>query len=158
MTALSRAEQAVALAREQVWLRPCDQTIDALITAVRAWDAEVVRALPLADFPDDVREVVASRVEAPPPPEVEVRYAYGPALRLADFTVTTDAETGRVDVVGRPTTSTAWPPPGDAVPLTYLDIPGRGALADVTARIEHSGQGDDTLVRIRVNINAEEQQ
>lgn len=49
MTALARAEQAVAAAREQVWLRPCDQTIDALITAVRALDAEVVRGESLRD-------------------------------------------------------------------------------------------------------------
>lgn len=49
MTALTRAEQAVAAAREQVWLRPCDQTIDALITAVRAHAAEVVRAEALRD-------------------------------------------------------------------------------------------------------------
>lgn len=160
MTALARAEQAVAAAREQVWLRPCDQTIDALITAVRAHAAEQQReAIRKTDDPvfyEGEAGWLPDLIEQPPLPEVEVRYAYGPALRLADFTVTTDAETGRVDVVGRPTTSTAWPPPGDAVPLTYLGIPGRGALADVTARIEHSGQGDDTLVRIRVNIGPKE--
>lgn len=166
MTAVSRAEAAVGAARQQVWLHPCDQTIDSLITAVRAHAAEQQReAIRKTDdpvfyegeagwLPDLIDPKAAVLV-----PEVEVRYAYGPVMRLADFTVTTDADhPGRLDVVGRLTSGTAWPQPGDAVPLAHLGIPGRGALADVAARIELSSRDDDTLVRIRVTINPEETQ
>lgn len=125
---------------------PADTSDDDLIEAVRGLL---------------VREARSGRPAEPEPsievaPEVEVRYAGGPTIRITGYSVTTDAETGLIVVEGFITSRTGQPPSGDTVRLAYLGIPGRGALADITATVKVFSRLEVLNIRIRTTIRAGE--
>lgn len=177
MTALSDAAQAVEYAAAGVrrelekpteWVtgevgasaEDATRLVDKLIAAVRHHDAEVVRADAghirygsATEYAERHANLISPAADAPP--EVEVRYAGGPTIRIAGFTVKTDAGTGLVVVEGFITSRTGQPLPGDAVSLAYLGIPGRGALMDIEARVELFTRLDVLNIRIRTTIRPE---
>lgn len=172
MTALSDAERAVAEARSALirrlhpWTVPpgqADEITDALIAAVRHHDAEKVRDF--AEQEDRRRwttsatvyihgiRAAADRLHPEWIPEVEVRFAGGPTIRVARYSVMTDATTGLIVVEGFIASPAVRPPSGDAVRIAYLGIPGRGALADITARVDLFSRLKVPHIRIRVMLD-----
>jgi hypothetical protein len=173
MTALSDAELAVAEAKEQLvcfalgalpnepGFEKAERAADALIAAVRHHDAEVVRALGLESMVGQyARDTIAALIEPAFPtdsyPEVEVRFADGPTVRVSRFEVTTDATTDSLVVEGLIATPGVRPPSGDVVRITYLGIPGRGAVADITARVDLFSRLTVSHIRIGTTIQTEE--
>jgi hypothetical protein len=173
VTALSDAAQAVEDARERLvgWtlvalpnepgFAGAERLADNLIAAVRHYDAETVRADTghirygsATDYAERHANLLSPAADAPS--EVEVRYVGGPSIRIAGYSVTTDAETGTVVVEGFVASQTGQPQRGDAVHLAYVGIPGRGALADVTASVELFTRLDVLHIRIRTTIRPEE--
>lgn len=147
--------------------REAEHLVRTLVSAVRAHDAEIVRAdighirygsateyairhAALID-PDSPM----SKTKAEWAPEVEVRFGDGQAARIAGFSVTTEAATGLVAVEGFVASSAGQLPRGDAVRLAYLGIPSRGALADITASVELFTRLDVLHIRIRTTIPRE---
>jgi hypothetical protein len=169
VTALDDAAQAVAEARRDVHeffvllaATEADRAravVARFEAAVRHHDAEVVRAykgaLNGSEWPDFAASLIHREAGGDAPPEVEVRYVGGPTIRIAGFSVTTGAETGLVVVEGFITSRTGQPRSGDAVRLAYLGIPGRGALADITASVELSTRLTVLNIRIRTTIRPE---
>jgi len=145
--------------------RESERLTDALIAAVRHHDAEIVRDF--AEQEDRRRwtasatvyvhgiRAAADRLRPGWASEVEVRYVGGPTIRIACYSVTAEAATGTVVVEGFITSSTGSPSRGDAVRLAYLGIPGRGALADITASVELFTRLDVPHIRIRTTIRPE---
>lgn len=159
MTALSDAEQAVAEARDAAFREKTLPSLDRLIRAVRHHDAERVRAMDPIEIAlagqyagGDITSALAIASKADAPSEVEVRYASGPTIRIAGYSVTTDATTGLVVVEGFIVSRTAQPHSGDAVRIAYLGIPGRGALADIAASVELFSRLGVLNIRIRTTI------
>lgn len=185
MTALDDAAQAVTRARAAVvreltapteWVdgehgstdRDAHRLVDALIAAVRHHDAEVVRDFAEQEdrrrwttsatvYVHGIRDA-ADRLRPGWASEVEVRYADGPTVRIARSSVMTEAETGLVVVEGFVASSAGQPRSGDAVRLAYVGIPGRGALADITASVELFTRMTVLHIRIRTTIRPGETQ
>lgn len=173
MTALSDAERAVAEARRDVHdyfvllaatnADLARAAVSRLEDAVRRHDMEVVRALHYEPGSDTIKDAwkdgqesaadaIADRLRPGPFPEVEVRFVGGPTVRIARFTVTTEAEVGLVAVEGFLSSWTGYPNSGDAVRIAYLGIPGRGALADITASVAVYTRMEVLNIRIRTTI------
>jgi hypothetical protein len=136
--------------------------LDALVAAVRRHDAEIVRALgPETMVGQYARDTIAERLEptsrtCEQHPEVEVRFADGPTIRVSRFEVTADAATGQIVVEGFIATPALHPPSGDAVRIAYLGIPGRGARADIVARVDLFSRLTVPHIRIRTTIQPKE--
>lgn len=168
MTALDDAARAVAEARRDVHeffvllaATEADKAravVARLEAAVRHHDAETMRALPLSGVEAGVRDALATQVDPNETPAVEVRYAGGPTIRIARYSVTADAETGRIVVEGFIAFRTGQPHSGDTVRIAYLGIPGRGALMDVDASVELFSRLEVLHIRIRTTIRTQEAQ
>lgn len=141
MTTLDDAARELAEAEAAVWGERCtsadllEAAIKNLIAAVRTHDA-------LATGCD--------------PADVVARYDDGLTIRLRGVTVDADAATGRLEVAGWLTPGSAPWRAGDGIRLAHLGIPGRGALADITAGITVSMRLNVIHVRIRVQLDPEE--
>lgn len=166
MSALTDAARAVELAADALrreletpteWVggehgataRDAARMVNRLIAAVHHHDAEIVRAdtkwhIRYGSATDyAIRHAALIEPESPmnrttggSMPEVEVRFADGPTVRIARYSVATVTAAGLVVVEGFIASSTGQPRSGDGVRLSYLGIPGRGALVDVTASVE----------------------
>lgn len=157
MTALEAAENAVLEAREAVLVRMPEPEVDveriaALVRAIRHHDAETVRDLSRQGYS---AQEAAKKIDPETSSEVEVRFAGGEAVRIACFSVTTEAATGMLTVEGFVVSSVGQPPHGDAVRVAYLGIPGRGALADITASVQTFSRLDVLHIRISTTIPRE---
>jgi hypothetical protein len=158
-----RGIAAAMAAGETVHPDALDLALDALVAAVRHHDAEVVRAIDPIEIAlagqyagGDIACTLGSATRTDVPSEVEVRYDDGLTVRVAGFSVTTDAATGTVVVEGFITSRTGQPHSGDAVRLAYVGIPGRGALADIEARVDLFTRLEVLNIRIRTTIRPEE--
>jgi hypothetical protein len=146
---LSEYAQAVDEAAEAVLWDSNRDSIAHLIAAVRRHDAETVRAL--ARQGSSAQEA-AAKLTAGEAREAEVRFDNGPTVRLTRYTVTTERSTGMVTIEGSVASSTGQPSAGTAVRLAYLGIPGRGALADITASVDVFTRLAATRLRIRTTV------
>ncbi|MDJ0342241.1 hypothetical protein QMK19_03445 [Streptomyces sp. H10-C2] len=86
----------------------------------------------------------------PDPTAATIHYADGNTVRLYAWEI--QEQHGNVVVQGHVTPGSPCPRVGPAVPVRRLDLPGRGALADLVAAVTVWDEGDAVVLGIRFQM------